>query len=220
MEGDGILGTEKAEKIIDILKKTYPDAKCQLNYATSFQLLTATILSAQTTDKKVNAVTSKLFKEYGTPDKMLKLSQSQLEDYIREIGLYRNKSKNILAMCKMIIEDYNGEVPQKMEELIKLPGVGRKTADVVLSNAFNIPAIAVDTHVFRVSNRIGLANSKSVYETEKQLMKNIEKKEWSLAHHLLIFHGRNVCIARKPKCSICTIKQYCNYISGVSETHL
>lgn len=219
MEGDGILGTEKAEKIIDILKKTYPDAKCQLNYATSFQLLTATILSAQTTDKKVNAVTSKLFKEYDTPDKILKLSQGQLEDFIREIGLYRNKAKNILAMCKMLIEDYNGKVPQSMDELIKLPGVGRKTADVVLSNAFNIPAIAVDTHVFRVSNRIGLANSKNVYETEKQLMKNIEKKDWSLSHHLLIFHGRNVCTARNPKCSICAIKQYCDYTSGVSEIH-
>ena len=209
--------TEKAKKIIEILKKTYPEAKCQLNYSTPFELLTATILSAQTTDKKVNVVTTKLFEKYDTPYKILKLSQNELQDYIREIGLYRNKAKNILAMCKILTEEYDGKVPQNMEELIRLPGVGRKTADVVLSNAFNIPAIAVDTHVFRVSNRIGLANSKNVYETEKQLMKSIEKKEWSLSHHLLIFHGRNVCTARNPKCSACVIRQYCNYMADISQ---
>lgn len=202
---------DRVIKILDILKKAYPDAKCELIHRDSFELLTSTILSAQTTDKKVNMVTEKLFEYYNTPYKMLELNQEELEIYIREIGLYRNKSKNILSMCKMLIEEYKGEVPDKMEELIKLPGVGRKTANVVLSNAFGVPAMAVDTHVFRVSNRIGFANSNNVEKTEEQIKEIIPIDEWSIAHHLLIFHGRRTCSARNPKCDICPIREYCKF---------
>lgn len=199
------------EKILDLLMIEYPDAKCELEHKDAFQLLVATILSAQTTDVKVNEVTKMLFKEYPTVDDFLTLSQDELESRIRTIGLYRNKSKNILAMCKKLKEEFNGNVPSTMEGITSLPGAGRKTANVVLSNAFNVPAIAVDTHVFRVSNRIGLANAKDVNETERQLQKNIPKSQWSHAHHLLIFHGRRCCSARKPKCESCKIALYCNF---------
>lgn len=199
------------EKILDLLMIEYPDAKCELEHKDAFQLLVATILSAQTTDVKVNEVTKTLFKEYPTVDDFLTLSQDELESRIRTIGLYRNKSKNILAMCKKLKEEFNGNVPSTMEGITSLPGAGRKTANVVLSNAFNVPAIAVDTHVFRVSNRIGLAHAKDVNETEKQLQKNIPKSQWSHAHHLLIFHGRRCCSARKPKCESCKIALYCNF---------
>jgi endonuclease III len=200
---------ESYNKIIDILEETYPDAHCELVHESAFELLVATVLSAQTTDKKVNQVTEKMFKKYNTPEAFAKIEQEELEKEIKEIGLYRNKAKNIIALSKMIIEEYNGIVPGTMEELTRLPGVGRKTANVVLSNAFGVPAIAVDTHVFRVSNKIGLAKTKDVSETEEQLMKNIPKERWSKAHHLLIFHGRRTCSARKPNCSKCTINAYC-----------
>lgn len=199
------------EKILDLLMIEYPDAKCELEHKDAFQLLVATILSAQTTDVKVNEVTKTLFKEYPTVDDFLTLSQDELESRIRTIGLYRNKSKNILAMCKKLKEEFNGNVPSTMEGITSLPGAGRKTANVVLSNAFNVPAIAVDTHVFRVSNRIGLAHAKDVNETEKQLQKSIPKSQWSHAHHLLIFHGRRCCSARKPQCESCKIASYCNF---------
>lgn len=202
---------KRTEKVLELLKKQYPDAKCELNYGSAFQLLVATILSAQTTDKKVNQVTKDLFKKYSTVDDFLKLSQEDLESKIKIIGLYRNKSKNLLLMCRQLKENFNGEVPNTMEGITSLAGAGRKTANVVLSNAFGIPAIAVDTHVFRVANRIGLANGKNVSEVEKQLQKAIPKNEWSLAHHLLIFHGRRCCIARSPKCGQCIIRDYCDY---------
>jgi endonuclease-3 len=200
---------ERYNKIIDILEETYPDAHCELVHESAFELLIATVLSAQTTDKKVNQVTEKLFKKYNTPEDFAKLHPEELEKEIREIGLYKNKAKNIIALSNMLIEEYNSQVPGTMEELIKLPGVGRKTANVVLSNAFGVPAIAVDTHVFRVSNKIGLAKAKDVTETEEQLMKNIPEERWSKAHHLLIFHGRRTCAARKPNCSECTVNAYC-----------
>lgn len=199
------------EKILDLLMIEYPDAKCELEHKDAFQLLVATILSAQTTDVKVNEVTKTLFNEYPTVDDFLTLSQDELESRIRTIGLYRNKSKNILAMCKKLKEEFNGNVPSTMDGITSLPGAGRKTANVVLSNAFNVPAIAVDTHVFRVSNRIGLAHAKDVNETEKQLQKSIPKSQWSHAHHLLIFHGRRCCSARKPQCESCKIASYCNF---------
>lgn len=202
---------ERFNKIIDILEKTYPDAHCELVHESPFELLIATVLSAQTTDKKVNQVTEKLYKKYNTPEAFAKLKPEELEQEVREIGLYKNKSKNIIALSNMLIDEYNSTVPDTMDELIKLPGVGRKTANVVLSNAFEIPAIAVDTHVFRVSNRIGLAKAENVTDTEEQLMKNIPKERWTLAHHLLIFHGRRTCFARKPNCSECTINAYCDY---------
>jgi len=195
------------------LKEKYPKAKCELNFNNTFQLLIATILSAQTTDKKVNEVTEDLFKKYKTPEDFLTLTQSELEEKIKKIGLYRNKAKNILDMCRILVEKFNGEVPNNMDDLISLPGVGRKTANVVLSNGFGIPAIAVDTHVFRVANRIGLANSDNVLETEKQLMSILPKYMWSLAHQLLIWHGRRICEARKPKCEICPLTSECYFFN-------
>lgn len=206
-----ILNESEIKKVIDTLLITYPDAKCELNYSNPFELLIATILSAQSTDKRVNIVTNELFKHYNTPLDFLKLSEEELSELIRTVGFYKNKSKNILKACKILVENYNSKVPESLEELMKLPGVGRKTANVVISNAYNKQAIAVDTHVFRVSNRIGLANSKKVFETEEQLMNNIPKNLWSITHHLLIFHGRRICKARKPLCGDCSIKNLCLY---------
>lgn len=205
---------EDISKILDILDKTHPNAHCELNHNSPFQLLVATVLSAQSTDKSVNKVTERLFCKYPQLKDFLKLEQSELEQEIKEIGLYRNKAKSILALCKELEEKFGGEVPSNMEDLISLPGVGRKTANVVLSNAFGVPAIAVDTHVFRVSNRIGLASSDNVDETEKQLMKNIPMDRWSKAHHLLIWHGRRICDARKPKCGECPLNTHCKFFSS------
>lgn len=207
----------KNRKVLELLMKEYPDAECELNHKTPFQLLVATILSAQTTDKKVNEVTKELFKKYPTVDEFLLLTKEELEQRIKQIGLYRNKTKNILLMCRQLKDKFNGKVPNTMEELMSLAGVGRKTANVVLSNAFGVPSIAVDTHVFRVSNRIGLANAKNVLDTEKQLQKAIDKELWSLAHHLLIFHGRRCCYARNPNCSECIIQEHCNYYREVTK---
>lgn len=205
----------RTKKIVDILKEAYPDAKCELNYETPLQLLIATILSAQTTDKKVNEVTKDLFKEYGDLDAFLTLTNEELEERIKQIGLYRNKSKNLILMFRQVKEKFNGEVPRTMEEIMSLAGAGRKTANVVLSNAFNVPSIAVDTHVFRVSNRLGLAKSENVLEVEMQLQEEIPKKEWTLMHHLLIFHGRRCCIARRPKCTECPLNHLCKYENKV-----
>lgn len=197
--------------IIDLLTKTYPQASCELLYRNPFELLIATILSAQATDKKVNQITPKLFKKYKSPEDFIKLSQQDLENEIKQIGLYRTKSKNILETCRILVSAYNGNVPADREALESLPGVGRKTANVVLSNAFNIPAIAVDTHVFRVANRIGIANSNNVMETEQQLMEAIPKSDWIKTHHLLIWHGRRICDAKRPKCDICPLILHCDY---------
>ena len=202
---------QRTKIILEELKKMYPDAKCELNHETPFQLLVATILSAQTTDKKVNEVTEDLFKEYPDVDAFLTLSIDELENKIKQIGLYRSKAKNILIMCNQLKSKFNGEVPRTMDEITSLAGAGRKTANVVLSNAFGVPSIAVDTHVFRVSNRLGLADSDNVLEVEKQLQKELPKKEWSLAHHLLIFHGRRCCIARRPQCEVCPLAHLCKY---------
>ncbi|MCK4260188.1 MAG: endonuclease III [Halanaerobiales bacterium] len=202
---------KEINKILDILDETYPDAKCELHYTTPFELLIATVLSAQTTDKKVNEVTKTLFAKYSSPEDYLKADQLELEHCIREIGLYRNKTKNIKKLSKVLVNEYNGEIPDSKEKLMKLAGVGRKTANVVLSNAFNVPAIAVDTHVFRVSNRIGIANAENVLKTEEQLQNAIPKERWSKAHHYLIFHGRRICKARKPNCEECPLAGYCDY---------
>ncbi|SHE81870.1 DNA-(apurinic or apyrimidinic site) lyase /endonuclease III [Thermoanaerobacter uzonensis DSM 18761] len=202
---------EEALKVIKILKNTYPNAKSGLKFTNPFELLIATILSAQCTDKRVNIITDRLFKKYKTPEDFLKLTPEELQEEIRECGLYRNKSKSILETCKILKEKYDSKVPETLQELMTLPGVGRKTANVVLSNAFSKQAIAVDTHVFRVSNRIGLADSKDVFTTEKQLMELIPENLWSLSHHLLIHHGRNLCTARKPKCDECPVNYLCLY---------
>lgn len=198
-------------KIMDTLASMYPDAHCELNFRNPFELLIATILSAQSTDRQVNKVTERLFAKYSTPQDFLSLSEEELAEEIRGLGLYRNKSKNILQTCRILVEQYQGKVPEKREALEKLPGVGRKTANVVLSNAFNVPALAVDTHVHRVSNRLGLADSKNPLETEKQLTRKIPRKEWSIAHHRLIWHGRRICSARNPKCEICDLAPYCRF---------
>lgn len=201
----------RTKKIVEILKETYPDAKCELNYETPLQLLVATVLSAQTTDKKVNEVTKELFKDYPDLDAFLEITNDELEERIKQIGLYRNKSKNLILMFRQIKEKFNGEVPTTMEGITSLAGAGRKTANVVLSNAFGVPSIAVDTHVFRVSNRLGIAESDKVLEVEKQLQKELPKKEWTLMHHLLIFHGRRCCTARNPKCEECPLSHICKY---------
>lgn len=205
------MSQKRVNEILDALAETYPGAGCELVHRTPFELLVATILSAQATDKKVNQVTEKLFLKYNTPQDFLSLTQEDLEGEIKEIGLYRNKAKNILAMCRELIERFQGQVPANMKDLVSLPGVGRKTANVVLSNAFGVPAIAVDTHVFRVSNRIGLAEGKNVDETEKHLMGNIPEGRWSHAHHLIIWHGRRMCSARNPKCDLCPITEHCKF---------
>jgi endonuclease-3 len=206
-----MLDRTSIKKVLHLLKAEYSDTTTALNYGTPFQLLISTILAAQSTDKRVNIVTKDLFKLYPDAYSFLNLSLSELEDKIKTVGLYKSKAKNILATCQLLVENHEGEVPLTREELIKLPGVGRKTANVVLSIVTDFKAIAVDTHVFRVSNRIGLASSNDVRKTEDDLMNNIPQKEWSDAHHWLIWHGRKVCQARKPLCESCSLNPYCEY---------
>ena len=208
----------KALTILDKLNDMYPDAHCELNHSNPLELLIATILSAQCTDKRVNEITASLFQKYRNIDDYAKATTDEIASDIYGLGLYKNKSKAIKNTATILMEKYNGQVPQNREDLESLPGVGRKTANVVLSNAFNIPAIAVDTHVQRVSNRIGLANSNDVLDTEKQLMTIIPEEQWSHAHHLLIFHGRRICNARSPKCSQCEIAADCAYFSSISRS--
>ena len=183
----------------------------ELHYKNKFQLLIAVILSAQATDKSVNAATKNLFKVAGTPKKMLSMGEVKLKDYIKTIGLYNAKAKNVIKTCKIIFDNYKNEIPNNREDLEKLPGVGRKTANVVLNNAFGQPTIGVDTHVFRVSNRLGLAPGKNVLEVERKLEKNIPEKYKLHAHHWLIILGRYTCIARKPKCFNCKVLKFCDY---------
>ena len=204
-----ILTHEEADKCLDILEETYPDAHCELDHKSPFELLVATILSAQCTDIRVNKVTSEIFKKYNKPEDFANMDINKLEGLIKECGLFRNKAKNIKASSSVILENYNGEVPNIISELLKLPGVGKKTANVVASTAFGVPAIAVDTHVFRVSNRIGFVHEKNVLDTEKALQNKIDKSRWTKAHHLFIFHGRRCCTARSPRCESCTINKIC-----------
>lgn len=195
--------------IVKTLLDTYPDAKCELEYKTPYELLVATVLSAQSTDVRVNIVTKELFKNYNTPEKILKLGEEKLMEYIKSIGFYNVKSKNIIALSHLLIQNYDSQVPEQMDELLKLPGVGRKTANVVLSNCFGVPAIAVDTHVFRVSTRLGFSDKKDPLQVEQDLMKKISKKYWTDAHHAFIFHGRRICKARNPICELCSVQSYC-----------
>ncbi len=201
------------KKVIEKLNDKYYGAKPALKYSSNYQLLVAVILSAQCTDERVNKVTSTLFENYGTPKNMLKLSKEELAKIILPCGLHNSKAKNILSATKKIVEEFNGEVPSSINDLRSLSGVGRKTANVVYSVGFGGDAIAVDTHVFRVSNRIGLANSKNPLETEKQLMKVIDKNMWSKSHHYLIYHGRRVCTAKNPKCLDCMLSSECVYFN-------
>ena len=203
------LNKAETAQVLELLAEAYPDASCALNYGTPFQLLTAVALSAQTTDKKVNQVTETLFKVCPTAKEMAAIDETELQEMIRTIGLYKNKEKNLIQMSKILLEKYDGEVPQDQQLLIQLPGVGRKTANVVMSEAFGYQRIAVDTHVFRVSNRIGLVDEDDVLATELSLMKVIPENQWSDSHHRLIWHGRNVCAARKPACEACPLAEVC-----------
>lgn len=201
----------KTEKVYELLKVSYPNAKCGLDYETPFQLLISTMLSAQATDKSVNMVTRELYMQYPDLDNFLKLSQDEIEQKIKKIGLYKNKAKNIYNMLRQLKYKYNGEVPKNMEDLMSLPGVGRKTASVVLVEAFHIPAFPVDTHVFRITKRIGLAKENTADKVSDEMMKKLPKYKWHLMHHLLITHGRTICIAQSPKCDICNVNKLCNY---------
>lgn len=196
-------------KAIELVLEAHPDAKAELDHSSAFELLIATILSAQCTDVRVNIVTKDLFQKYKGPKDYVDADIQELEHDIKTCGLYKSKAKNIKLCCESLISDFGGEVPGNIEKLQTLAGVGRKTANVVASNAFDIPAIAVDTHVFRVSNRIGLAKAKDVLNTELQLQKAIPREKWTQAHHALIFHGRRICSARSPKCDICTVRDLC-----------
>ncbi len=200
-----------AQKILCELEKLYPDARPALHYATPYELLVAVILSAQCTDERVNKVTAELFKKYNTPQAMLTLSQEELERYIFSCGFYRNKAKHILSASRNIVEKFGGQVPGDHALLKTLAGVGQKTANVVYAVAFGGDAIAVDTHVFRVANRLGLAHASTPEKTELQLNEAIPRDEWSRAHHWLIYHGRRVCHSQRPNCAECTLKELCEY---------
>jgi endonuclease III len=204
------MNKQTVTRILDTLKDMFPDAHCELNHANPFELLIAVVLSAQATDRKVNEITQHLFQKYKTPWDYVRVPLEELEQDIKQIGLYRSKAKNIQALCQSLIEKHGGEVPQTHEALTQLAGVGRKTANVVLSNAFGVPAIAVDTHVERVSKRLGMANrNDSVLEVEKKLMKIVPKEEWTNTHHRLIFFGRYHCKAQNPACSDCRLQDLC-----------
>ena len=205
-----------APLVFSTLLETFPDARCELEFHTPFELLIATILSAQCTDERVNIVSASLFAEANTPEGIIALGQIELENKIRSLGLFHNKAKSIFATCQVLIKEFSGQVPGSLDLLRKLPGVGRKTANVVISNAFGIPALAVDTHVFRVAHRLGLAQGKTPEKVEEELMQIFPRERWTLVHHLLIFHGRRICHARKPNCKecpligLCTEVQTCN----------
>ena len=201
-------------KVLDILEETYPDAECALNHKNVYELIVAVALSAQTTDKSVNQVSPALFERYPDAEALAAAEPSEVEEYIKRIGMYRTKAKNIVAMAQKICCDFDGKVPNDYDSLISLPGVGRKTANVVLAVGFGQQRIAVDTHVFRVANRIGLADEKDVLKTELSLMERVPEERWSRTHHSLIFHGRQCCDARKPKCDSCPVNIYCEYVCG------
>ncbi len=202
---------QQREAILTLLEETYGGMKTALNYSTPFELLVAVIMSAQCTDERVNKITARIFPKYNTPEKMGALTQEQLEREIHDCGLFRSKAKNLLATCKMLIEEYNSKIPDTVEELMKLPGAGKKTANVVASIVYKVPAIAVDTHVFRVSHRLGLAKGENPLVVEEELQKVIPKVKWSDAHHWLIWHGRKICKARKPLCRECAFINLCPY---------
>ena len=205
------MNAKDAQQSLRILSELYKDARPALHYATAYELLIAVILSAQCTDERVNKVTAELLKEHNTPETMLLLSQEQLEKYIFSCGLYKSKAAHILSATKDIVERFGGQVPESFSDLKSLAGVGQKTANVVSAVWFDKDAIAVDTHVFRVSNRLGLADANTPLKTEEQLKKVIPQKDWSKAHHWLIYHGRRVCHSQKPDCGNCALREYCDY---------
>ena len=196
------------------LKEMHPNAGCELNYSTPFELLVAVILSAQCTDKRVNMVTETLFKVYDKPEQFARLTPEELKPYIFSTGFYNNKAKNIIAASREIVEKYSGEVPREMDKLVALAGVGRKTASVVMTVAYDEPAMPVDTHVFRVSRRIGIASGNTVEKVERELCSAYPAEQWNTLHHTLIFHGRYICKALKPACDVCKLKGICLYSVG------
>ncbi len=203
---------DRIKQILTELERLYPEAKPELDFSNPFETLIATMLAAQCTDRQVNKVTPGLFAAYPDATAMARLSPEELHPIIKSCG-FKSKAVNIAATCRILVDQYGGEVPGTLEALTALPGVGRKTANVVLANAFGVPAFAVDTHVFRVSNRLGLAHAKDVLNTEKQLMEAIPEKDWIAAHHWLIYHGRRVCDARKPACGTCTLAPWCAFMN-------
>ncbi len=209
-----MLTRAQKNEALSILATTYPNAKPALDFTSPFELLVATILSAQSTDVMVNKCTQELFPVANTPETIAAMTEEELFPYIKRCGFFNTKGRHILETARILVANFGGEVPASIETLQTLPGVGRKTANVVASNAFGIPAIAVDTHVFRVSNRIGLASAKNVEKTEEQLQKAIPHENWTAAHHWLIYHGRQICDARKPKCEICPLSHICLYFQG------
>ncbi len=208
-----MLKKERFEKFLDHFSKNFPEPETELNYNNPYELLVAVILSAQCTDKRVNMVTPKLFERYPSPEIMANASAEEIFELIRSISYPNNKSKHLAGMARMLISDFNGEVPEKVEDLQKLPGVGRKTANVIASVIYNQPTMAVDTHVFRVSKRIGLVSekAKTPLEVEKELVKHIPKELIHKSHHWLILHGRYICLARNPQCNLCPLTSICKY---------
>jgi endonuclease-3 len=207
--------TERYKKVIDWFELNRPIAETELHYHDPFQLLISVILSAQCTDKRVNMLTPALFEAFPTPEVLAASNKETVFEYIKSVSYPNNKANHLVEMAKKLVSDFGGKVPSSIEELMKLPGIGKKSANVVASVAFHIPALAVDTHVFRVANRIGLTdNSKTPLETERELTKYIPERLWSIAHHWLILHGRYVCVARKPKCETCGLQLYCKWYTG------
>ena len=204
---------ERYKAVVELFKKINPDAETELEYKDPFQLLIAVILSAQCTDERINKVTPALFEHFPTPEHLSVVSAEEVYPFIKSVTYPNNKSKHLAGMAKMLVKDFDSEVPGDLADLQKLPGVGRKTANVIASVVYNQPAMAVDTHVFRVSKRIGLANqnAKTPLEVEKQLIKHLDKEDVAVAHHWLILHGRYVCLARKPKCEECKLSHLCRY---------
>ena len=211
-----MLEKDKIKEVLDKLEEAYPEAECALHHQNVFQLIVAVALSAQTTDKSVNVVTPALFERYPDAEALAAAEAPEVSEYIKRIGMYKTKAKNIVGMAQKLVSDYDGQVPEDYDALVSLPGVGRKTANVVLSVGFGHQRIAVDTHVFRVANRIGLVHEKDVLKTELALMERIPEERWSRTHHSLIFHCRQCCDARKPKCDDCPINTLCEYINGES----
>jgi len=204
------MNQKQVRHILDTIGDMFPDAHCELNHSNPFELTIAVLLSAQCTDETVNKVTKDLFLKYRRPEDYLAVPLEELEQDIRRIGLFRNKAKNIQKLCQLLLDKHNGQIPETYEQLVELPGVGRKTANVVISNAFGVPAIAVDTHVERVSKRLGLAGwDDTVLEVESKLMKKVPRDEWTLTHHRLIFFGRYHCKAQNPKCDLCPLLELC-----------
>ena len=210
------VSSSSRKEMLRLLEETYKGATTGLVFQSTFELLIAVILSAQCTDIRVNIITARLFPKWNSAQKMLELNTAQLEELIHDCGLFRAKAKNILGACRLLVDEYDGIVPGTMEGLLRLPGVGRKTANVILSHQFGVPAIAVDTHVFRVANRTGLAHGKTPEEVEQGLMKLIPRSKWSDAHHWLIWHGRKICRARNPHCPQCPINELCPASTTVS----